>query len=122
MGVSSLQPDRNHQTLPTDLVYRLRDGIASCSSTCSLSREARAVIAELCIVARNNAWTAEHLIVALTNAPTSSRNRRELLLKLQRRFSALLAACMDGSKSRPVDRFPEKPIWRTEMNRSYQML
>ena len=83
-----------HPALPSDLIRRLRDGIATCRSTASISPEARTVIIELCNVARNKAWPAEALIIAVREACHASPEIMQLTTTSER--EAMLATLVSG--------------------------
>ena len=85
-----------HPSLPGDLIRRLRDGIATCRTTRSVSSEARTVIIELCNVARLNDWPAEQLIIAMREACYASPEIMRLTTTSEREamLATLVTACI----------------------------
>ena len=95
-AVGSTPLPAGHPSLPTDLVCRLRDGIATCRTTHALSVEARAVIVDLCRVARQNTWPAEQLVIAVREACYASPEITHLTTTSEREtmLSTVVTGCI----------------------------
>jgi len=94
--VIQLATQSQHPTLSKDVIRRLRDGIASSKSSRGLSPEARAVIADLCLIARSNNWTPEQLLVAVKDACYTSPEISSLTTTSEREtvLARIVSACI----------------------------
>jgi hypothetical protein len=95
-GVIHLASDTPRPSFTKDVVHRLRDGIATCKSSRGLSPEARAVIADLCGIARGKSWTPEQLLIAVKDACYSSPEISSLTTTSEREamLSTIVTACI----------------------------
>ena len=94
MELAPLSGQQRHPSLPAHLVCRLRDGIATCRTTHTLSLEARAVIVDLCRVAREQDWPAEQLVIAVREACYASPEITQLTTTSER--EAMLSTVVSG--------------------------
>ena len=80
--------------LSDDILKSLRDGLATCSVRRGLSPEARKAIASVCVVARDNSWTAEQLLILVKEVCYTSPEISHLTTTSER--EALLASIVSG--------------------------
>jgi hypothetical protein len=97
-GVIPLATEPSQQpALNRDVVRKLRDGIATCRSPRGLSVEARAVISDVCRIARNSSWTPEQLLIAVKEACYSSPEISRLTTASDREamLATIVTACIN---------------------------
>ena len=96
-GVTRLATQPQQPTLSKEIIGRLRDGIATSKSSRGLSPEARAVISDVCRIARSNEWTPEQLLVAVKDACYSSPEISSLTTTSEREtiLARIVSACIN---------------------------
>jgi hypothetical protein len=66
--VTTLTSQPSVPDVPAPVGQALRDGLATCVARRRFTPEARRAISDLCIVARQNGWTPEQLLVTVKEA------------------------------------------------------
>ena len=80
--------------LPDELLKSLRAGLATCSLRRGLSPEARTALASLCVVARENSWAPEQLLILVKEVCHTSPEIAHLTTASER--EALLSTIVSG--------------------------
>ena len=80
--------------LSDDILKSLRDGLATCSLPRGLSPEARKAIASICVLARDNSWTPEQLLILVKEVCSTSPEISHLTTTSER--ETMLATIVSG--------------------------
>lgn len=74
----------------------LREGLATCRSKRGLTPEAETAIASICKTARDDGWTAEHMLVAVKDACYTSPEIAHLTTTSERDafLAKIVTACI----------------------------
>jgi hypothetical protein len=94
-GVLQLDNTRTNHSVPNPVVQALHDGLATCVSGRRLTPQARRAITELCVVARNNDWTPEQLLITVKEACHTSPDFIRLASTSEREI--LIASVITGT-------------------------
>ena len=80
--------------LSDELLKSLRDGLATCASRQGLTPEARRALVSICMVARENGWTPEQLLILVKEVCYTSPEITQLTTTSER--EALLSTIVSG--------------------------